>query len=164
MAFRIRKRLSDICVAHRLPGHEGKCKFLHGHNYFIYITLEADELNEMGFVVDFKDVKKFQEVVDVWDHSLLLWEKDPFSHFFPKSLYSLSDTSPHVIEFASILQKIFLVPFIPTVENMSQHLYEKAVGFFSKFEKVRVVSVEMYETSDASCEYTYTPIFEEGKE
>jgi len=162
MAYRIRKQLSDICTAHRLPGHPGGCKYLHGHNYSIFITLEADELNEQGFVIDFKDVKKFQEVVNRWDHATVLWEKDIFLRLIENGEFLGSPEEHAAIQ--DIMTKIIPVPFIPTVENMSKHLFEIATAFFREFEGVRVVSLEMYETKTSSCEYTHTLLVESEEE
>lgn len=47
-----------IASAHFLRGYDGPCKDLHGHTWKIEITLESDQLNAIGLVVDFQDVKK----------------------------------------------------------------------------------------------------------
>lgn len=52
----------------KLPaGH--KCRRLHGHNYVVTIELQARELDEYGFVVDYGELKAFKEHLDRnWDH------------------------------------------------------------------------------------------------
>ncbi len=44
------------------PGHP--CARLHGHNYVVEIGLSAQALNHVGFVVDYNDLKPFQQMID----------------------------------------------------------------------------------------------------
>ena len=50
-------RYHDISMGHRVYGHDGKCKNLHGHNYRIHFTVATTELNDTGMVVDFSVIK-----------------------------------------------------------------------------------------------------------
>ena len=56
--MRIRRvgRFIDFCYGHRIPGHSGKCKNLHGHNARVEIVCEGP-LDELGMVVDFAEIK-----------------------------------------------------------------------------------------------------------
>jgi 6-pyruvoyltetrahydropterin/6-carboxytetrahydropterin synthase len=57
-------------AAHRVVGHLGGCANLHGHNWEVEVILQGRELNETGFLVDFKDVKKaLKEIMDDLDHA-----------------------------------------------------------------------------------------------
>src|SRR5204863_5950539 len=47
-----------IAAAHFLRGYDGPCKDLHGHTWKIEVTIQSDKLNEIGLVMDFKDVKR----------------------------------------------------------------------------------------------------------
>ena len=40
----------DFCYGHRLLNYEGKCKYLHGHNGRVVITIEAEKLDHRGMV------------------------------------------------------------------------------------------------------------------
>ena len=40
------------------------CSRLHGHNYIVEIVLASDALNEVGFVIDYKDLKPFKKIID----------------------------------------------------------------------------------------------------
>ena len=60
--------------AHRLPnvpeGH--KCARLHGHSYWVKVTVEGPVGEETGWVQDFADLKAaFQPVLDILDHNHL---------------------------------------------------------------------------------------------
>ncbi|MEZ5424991.1 MAG: 6-carboxytetrahydropterin synthase QueD [Pyrinomonadaceae bacterium] len=55
--------------AHQLRGYKGKCENLHGHNYKVEIFARGEELNNIGLLIDFGDLKKAaDEVVNYLDH------------------------------------------------------------------------------------------------
>ena len=59
--------------AHKLINYEGKCKNLHGHTYFLYVTVCGEIDKSSGMVVDFnllKDVVS-KNVIDILDHNML---------------------------------------------------------------------------------------------
>ncbi len=57
-----------FCYGHRLLNYEGKCRYLHGHNGRAVITIDAEQLDHRGMVLDFTDIKN---VVSSWiDDSL----------------------------------------------------------------------------------------------
>ena len=73
------KRYHDISCGHRVFQHESKCAHLHGHNYRVHFTCEAEELDNIGRVIDFSDMKSrlCMWLEDNWDHKTLIWENDP---------------------------------------------------------------------------------------
>lgn len=55
--------------AHQLRGYKGKCENLHGHNYKIEVYVRGAELDNIGLLVDFGDVKvAADEIVNYLDH------------------------------------------------------------------------------------------------
>ena len=63
-----------IEAAHRLPnvpaGH--KCARLHGHSYAVDIHVSGELHHELGWVIDFADIKvAFQPLFDQLDHRYL---------------------------------------------------------------------------------------------
>ena len=67
-------RVFQIEAAHRLPnvpaGH--KCARLHGHSFRIEIHLSGEVDPQLGWVMDFADLKKiFQPIYDQLDHHYL---------------------------------------------------------------------------------------------
>lgn len=55
--------------AHQLRGYKGKCENLHGHNYKIEIYARGAELNNIGLLIDFVDLKRAaDQVVKYLDH------------------------------------------------------------------------------------------------
>lgn len=103
------KRYHDISCGHRVFQHESKCAHLHGHNYRVHFTCEAEQLDSIGRVIDFSDIKAklCMWLEDQWDHKTLIWENDPWAKVLP-----------------NIDPTIVIVPFNPTAENIAQHLVE----------------------------------------
>jgi len=68
-AVRVSSRFSS---AHSLRGYKGKCEDLHGHNWRVEISAYAEDLDEMGMVVDFKELKNaLNEITAELDHKHL---------------------------------------------------------------------------------------------
>ncbi|MBU4252049.1 MAG: 6-carboxytetrahydropterin synthase QueD [Candidatus Omnitrophica bacterium] len=58
--------------AHNLRGYKGKCEDLHGHNWRIEVIVRSEKLNNIGIVVDFKELKKkLNAVLEEMDHKYL---------------------------------------------------------------------------------------------
>ncbi|XCS13110.1 6-carboxytetrahydropterin synthase QueD [Aeribacillus pallidus] len=68
----------QISAAHYIP-HEksGKCARVHGHTYFVNLTICGDQLDDSGFLVNFQHLKKW--VHDRFDHTLLNDHTDVFN-------------------------------------------------------------------------------------
>ncbi|WP_110111672.1 6-carboxytetrahydropterin synthase QueD [Bacillus sp. CGMCC 1.16541] len=68
----------QFAAAHFVPHKDaGKCQNIHGHTYFVNITVAGDELDESGFLVNFATLKKL--VSGQFDHTLLNDHKDLFN-------------------------------------------------------------------------------------
>ncbi|GIN84453.1 6-carboxytetrahydropterin synthase QueD [Heyndrickxia sporothermodurans] len=60
----------NFSAAHYIPNEKaGKCAFTHGHTYFVNLTIVGNELDDMGMLVNFSDLKKI--VHGKYDHQLL---------------------------------------------------------------------------------------------
>jgi 6-pyruvoyl tetrahydropterin synthase/QueD family protein len=46
-----------FAAGHALRNYKGKCENVHGHNYRVRITVQGDQLDSTGLLVDFLDVK-----------------------------------------------------------------------------------------------------------
>lgn len=59
----------NFSSAHQLRGYKGKCENLHGHNYKVEIFARGPELNNIGLLIDFGDLKEAaDEIVRYLDH------------------------------------------------------------------------------------------------
>lgn len=93
---------TEVCfeAAHRQCGDPGKCGFLHGHNWCVEVVVGGVVTDDVGYLIDFKD---FKEMVDRFDHKVLLLESDPLAA---------------VLE--SNQQRVYLLPLNPTCENLAK--------------------------------------------
>jgi 6-pyruvoyltetrahydropterin/6-carboxytetrahydropterin synthase len=61
-----------FAAAHALRHYKGACENLHGHNFKVEVTLEGDQLDEAGMLVDFLDIKALmRDVMGLIDHKNL---------------------------------------------------------------------------------------------
>lgn len=132
------KRYHDISCGHRVVGHEGKCRHLHGHNYRVHFSCESDQLDQVGRVIDFSVIKEklCMWLEDNWDHKMLICVNDPL-------LPALKELDPSVVA----------VPFNPTAENMAFHLTEVIGPAMLKGTGVTLVEVTVDETRKCSVTY-----------
>ena len=61
---------TSFASAHYLPDYEGDCRNLHGHTWHVELFIRGDELNEIGMIQDFKQLKAtVKEILP--DHKML---------------------------------------------------------------------------------------------
>lgn len=129
------KRRIEFEAAHRLIGHQGKCKYLHGHRYILEVNLSFAELDEMGMAIDFAVVKERLNgwINDNWDHNVILDKRD-------QSLigYINQETG----------QNVYVMNVNPTAENMALYLKNQVIPRLFKEFAIKEVSVILFETTN----------------
>ena len=125
-------RQMDFCYGHRLLNHPGKCRFLHGHNGHVEISIQAEELNPDGMVMDFGDVRAS---IEAWierelDHHTLLSRKDPLTDLLIQAG-----------------QPIVVLDENPTAENIARLILEQGRSM-----GLNIRSVRVWETSRCAAE------------
>lgn len=76
-SIQVEKEYLKFSAAHFLIFPDGSAERLHGHNYRVYVELEA-ELGAAGLVLDFKKVKPvIRELVDALDEHWLVPGRHP---------------------------------------------------------------------------------------
>lgn len=97
-------------MAHALLGYDGSCKYVHGHSYGLAVTVTGNPIEEtgnpkLGMVIDFGDLKRIvkTEVVDIFDHALVLNSKTPVDAFKKTEV---------------LFDKVIFVNYQPTSENL----------------------------------------------
>lgn len=59
-------------AAHHINDYPGKCARLHGHNWVVEAVVKGRELDELGMLVDFKDIKQtLKDTLERFDHRYL---------------------------------------------------------------------------------------------
>ena len=85
----------EFSSAHILYGHPGDCKRMHGHNWLVEAEVQGNNINEIGMVIDFKDIKNnLKTIVSKLDHQFL------------------NDLEPFIND-------------NPTAENISKYIYKE---------------------------------------
>jgi len=127
-------RRIPFCAGHRLIGHEGKCRHLHGHNYVEFLTAATGGLDHVGRVVDFSVLKeRIGEWIDQhWDHSFIVNEADSALRDFLRTT-----SQPH-----------HCMGVNPTAENMADHILRVVGPSVLEGTGVHLVKVELWETEN----------------
>ena len=113
----------NFSSAHQLRGYRGKCENLHGHNYKIEIYARGKELNNIGLLVDFVELKRAaDDLVTYLDHK------------------NLNELEPFVVE-----QN-------PSAENVARFVLEKLAAKIND-ERVQIYKVRCFETPTSVATY-----------
>ncbi len=79
------KIITGFDAAHQLRGYKGKCENIHGHNWKVEVEVIAENLNEIGIAIDFKELKGItEEIISRLDHSFIN-QISPFTEINPSS-------------------------------------------------------------------------------
>ena len=147
-------RYHDISCGHRVHGHESKCRHLHGHNYRIHFTCQAQShifaTDNIGRVIDFGEIKAklCMWVENNWDHKFLAWDQDPVMHALQDHLRFEDDEAEAIFD-----GSLVWVPFNPTAENMAEYLVHVVGPQMLTDTGVRLVRVDIEETAKCSVSY-----------
>ena len=113
----------NFSSAHQLRGYRGKCENLHGHNYKIEIFARGRELDNIGLLVDFGDLKAAaDEIVQYLDHR------------------NINELPP------------FDAELNPSAENLARYILERVAARVGD-PRVQVYKVRCYETPTSVATY-----------
>lgn len=123
----------SFSYAHRLVGHPGKCRHLHGHNGRAVVTVCSSTLDSRGMVLDFAEVRS---ELGPWiehslDHAAILDQADPLVGILPAEEIMVTITDGP-----------------PTAECLARMIFDRA-----QQGGLAVVSVEVWES--ATCGACY---------
>lgn len=115
----------QVCVkahfdaAHFIRNYDGDCAKLHGHRWDIVVCIEGKQLDDLGMLIDFNEVKhRIRQSLELLDHCLL----NDLPYFKIKG-------------------------FNPTAENLAQLIYSELKKDLDLNEK-RLVWVQVNESPD----------------
>lgn len=113
----------NFSSAHQLRGYKGKCENLHGHNYKIEIYARGSELDNIGLLVDFGELKTAaDDIVQYLDHR------------------NINELPP------------FDVELNPSAENLARYILEQVSARVGD-ERVKVYKVRCFETPTSVATY-----------
>lgn len=158
------QRYHDFSCGHRVVGHEGKCRWLHGHNYRVTFVCTALDLDEVGRVIDFGIMKSKLCVwlEENWDHRFLAWDQDPLMIGIERVFALGMEEKRGAAEMiATITDSIVRVPFNPTAENIAAHLLNAIGPKQLEGTGVALIKVIVEETRKCSAEASlYKPLYQ----
>lgn len=131
-------------TAHVLYNYDGKCKNMHGHSYKLFVTVKGRPVQDVtspknGMVMDFADIKVIvrQEIVDVWDHAVLINANSPH-----QELGTELERQGH---------RVIYCGFQPTCENM---LYAIAAKIKHQLpDTIQLAYLKLHETENSYGEW-----------
>lgn len=140
MPYTIRKTFR-FEAAHRLmDSYSKKCQQVHGHSYKLELFLQSDQLDENEMVVDFGKLRDLLgDILEQFDHRIVLCEKDPLTDCLPENLGCI------------------LVSFNPTAEKMADYFFHLLRTEFYQNEDLRhiqIKAVRIHETETGWAEYS----------
>jgi 6-pyruvoyltetrahydropterin/6-carboxytetrahydropterin synthase len=92
-------------AAHSIRGHTRGCENLHGHNYRVRVHVATAQLDELGMVIDFADLKAvLHEVLGPFDHRVMndiapFGERNTTAELFSEHVFE--ETSARLREWSS---------------------------------------------------------------
>lgn len=118
-------------AAHRICGYAGACRHLHGHNYRVVARIGGTELDTLGMLIDYGEVKgALAEVLAPFDHAYLN-DLEPFAAINPTS-----EAIAHVLY---------------------QHLHAALFTTEDRRQRLRLLDVTVYETERQCVSYCEDP-------
>ena len=147
-----RRSLSQVTIsrrfewdsAHRIAGHEGACKAIHGHRYVAEITVGAPTTDALGRVVDFG---VFKQVVGDWI----------LAHFDHSAIFDRADHDPGVEAVIDLNRRMgkpcYLLEGPPTAERLVVEL-STAIGPLLETLGLTLTSIRLWETPNCSALWT----------
>lgn len=132
-------RRVQFCAGHRLWRHEGACAHLHGHNYVVFFHVTAEQIDEVGRVVDFSVLKERLGgwICRNWDHGFICHREDEDAL---KAMAAIPG------------QKVYAMDRNPTAENLADHLLRTVGPEQLAGTGVQLVKVVLWETENCCAE------------
>lgn len=111
-------------AGHALRGYRGKCENVHGHNYRVRVTVEGPQLDSIGLLCDFTEIKRVvREVIAGLDHQ------------FINDLPAFRSVNP-------------------SAENLAKYFYDQVAGQLRELAPgARITDAVVWETDTASARY-----------
>lgn len=143
-----RKGHFDAC--HRVVNQTSCCRFIHGHSYLYELTFAFDSIEQIGYAIDFKEIKRVacRWIDDYLDHGTLLNPED--EHLFKACEATKSKMWMMSLNGAGKYCN-------PTAENIAKEMYI-AIGFLLNSSNLKLKQIRLYETPNCFTDCTSNSI------
>lgn len=136
-------RKGSFDSGHRVMNERMKCFNIHGHTYLYDLKFEFNEMEEIGYAIDFKEIKRVacQWIDDILDHGMLLNPQD----------FQLIQTTQ---DYGS---KMWLMSLNgkdgycnPSVENIAKEIFLAMTVLFEPYKDLRIHEIILHETPNCA--------------
>ena len=140
-------RKGNFDSGHRVMNERMKCFNIHGHTYLYELTFEFNEMEEIGYAIDFKEIKRVgcQWIDDLLDHGMILNPKDTeliqTTRNYGTKLWLMSLNGEG--EYCN-----------PSVENIAKEIFLAMMVLFQPYKDLRINKITIYETPNCWTECT----------
>lgn len=128
---------------HRVMNERMKCFNIHGHTYICEITFEFNEMEDIGYAIDFKEIKRvgLQWIDDILDHGMILNPHD-------KELIETTKKLGSKLWLMSLNGKDQYCN--PSAENISKEIFLAMMVLFEPYKHLNISAVKLWETPNCS--------------
>lgn len=156
-SLKLSKESFKFSGAHFTIFSQTRAEMLHGHNYYVSVSLDGCDKLSHGLIVDLNEPKKIiKKLLTSIDEKILIAELNPYT----KLIKTCDNLELH------FNKKIYLFPqsdcaFLPieniTIEALASYISCELKNLFSEY-PIKSYTVEVSESRGQSCSYTETLI------
>lgn len=124
---------------HRVMNERMKCFNTHGHTYLYELEFEFNEMEDIGYAIDFKEIKRIgcQWIDDLLDHGMILNPED-------KLLIQTTEALGGKTWLMSLNGHYKYCN--PSVENIAKEIFLAMEVLFKNYEYLKIHKITIYET------------------
>lgn len=124
---------------HRVMNERMKCFNMHGHTYLYDLEFEFNEMEHIGYAIDFKEIKRVgcQWIDDILDHGFLVNPEDV-------DVIAACKATRSKIWYMSLNGEYQYCN--PSVENIAKEIFLAMEVLFANYEHLKIHKITIYET------------------
>jgi 6-pyruvoyltetrahydropterin/6-carboxytetrahydropterin synthase len=132
-------RKGSFDSGHRIMNERMKCYNMHGHTYLYELEFEFSSMEEIGYAIDFKEIKRVgcQWIDDFLDHGMIVNPKD-------EEVIKAALATKSKIWYMSLNGKTQYCN--PSVENIAKEIFLAMKLLFFQYPDLKIKKVTLYET------------------
>lgn len=124
---------------HRVMNERMKCFNMHGHTYICHLKFKFTEMEEIGYAIDFKEIKRVgcQFIDDYLDHGFIVNPKD-------NAVIQACEATGSKIWYMCLNGEGEYCN--PSVENIAKEIFLSMNSLFRNYPNLSISRVKLYET------------------
>jgi 6-pyruvoyltetrahydropterin/6-carboxytetrahydropterin synthase len=138
---------------HRVMNERMKCFNLHGHTYLYELTFEFDQMESIGYAIDFKEIKRVgcEWIEEFLDHGMLVNPEDAVV------IKAARDTGSKIWFMSLNGQYAYCNP---SAENIAKEIFLAMEVLFENYQHLRIHQIKLFETPNSATDCFATSISE----